>query len=173
MRTLRALIGITGLLATMAQAVTPDSLTSCRAISDASARLACYDALPLTAPVAISSPVAKAAPVATPAPAAAIAPTSAVAAVAPSASSEQAFGMERKIEQTLPEQMDMQVKTVRYTARKKLQLEFTNGQRWEQTGTDSVSIKAGDQCVIRRGMMSGYYLQTSRSNRTMTVKRLD
>jgi len=144
-------------------------LLRCRAIADPTARLACYDALPVSVPEAPKAAL----PQPTPTeqfglPAAKPAP----AAVAP-APAEQ-FGLPPpkppegdldSIESTIPGHYDGWYPNQR--------IHLANGQVWQVVDTSARPMSVTDAKVtIRRGLLSAFYLEFEHVNQTVRVKRL-
>lgn len=155
------------------------ALELCRAEQNALRRLSCYDAITatkadataLTGSVNLAAPTAAQTPVAAPT---APATSASVAATAEptTASAEADFGMEhRKTVEDAPEQIYLQVKSVQYSPRKELIIEFDNGQVWRQNGTDYYKIAAGEQHYVKRGVLSSFFLGNDNNNRTIRVRR--
>ncbi|GAB2928074.1 hypothetical protein [Rheinheimera gaetbuli] len=132
------------------------ALELCRAEKNALRRLTCYDA--------IADGTATAAP------------TQATSAtVQPLANKTQAseqFGIEhRQQEQTTVEQLNVVVKSLKYNPYKELTVEFTNGQVWQQIGTDYYKIAEGETHTIRRSAFNSFLLGNDKNSRTIRVKR--
>lgn len=82
------------------------------------------------------------------------------------------FGLEHR--QSATEQADVlyvTVAAVSYTARKELIVEFDNGQRWRQLGSDTYFINTGEQHYLKRGTLNSFFLGKDGSNRTIRVRR--
>jgi hypothetical protein len=146
-------------------------LARCRAMADAAARLACYDALPL-APVAAAAPVSAAqAAVAAAAPVAAA--TAGPAAPAVTTAAAASFGVERR-----PAQDEQQV-TSRYagafegwSANSRIRL--ANGQVWQVTDGSTAALYLRDPLItVKRGFLGGFVLEVEGSNQTARVKRVE
>ena len=132
------------------------ALELCRAEQNALRRLTCYDAIADNAPAQQS--------------------TSAGSAMKqdtkPKAAPTEQFGIEHKRQANENiEQLDMVVKSLRYSPHKELRVEFTNGQVWQQIGNDYYKIAEGEQHFIRRGVLNSFLLGNSNSDRTIRVKR--
>jgi hypothetical protein len=143
------------------------ALLRCRAIADPTARLACYDALPLNAaetakapapplqqtPEQFGLPAAKPSPV-----------------VAP-----EQFGLPPPkpatpeldaIESTIPGHFDG------WYPKQKIHL--ANGQVWQVIDVSSRNVFLTDPKVtIRRGLLSAFYMEFEHINQTVLVKRLE
>lgn len=139
----------------------------CRAIADASARLACYDALPL--PVTESKAEAKPGVPGS-------APESRTAEAKPGALPQQTpqqFGLPRApteveidaIESYIPGHFDGWAPNSR--------IRLANGQVWQIVdGSSRVLDLTDPKVTIRRGVLSAFYLEFEHDNRTARVKRL-
>lgn len=128
------------------------TLQQCRAMPDPAARLACYDALPLSAN-----------------------PTTAAAASAPAPETPAQFGLAREaaplvdlssIESTIPGHFDGW-----YPNRR---VRLANGQVWQVAdGTTRLYELDNPKVTIRRGMLGAYYLDLSIDNRSIRVRRVE
>lgn len=143
------------------------ALELCRAEQNALRRLTCYDAIAATE--ADAAPLTGSATRAAPTTSASVAAT----AEPTIASGEAEFGMEHRksAEDEAPEQIYLQVKTVKYSPRKELIIEFDNGQVWRQNGTDYYKIAAGEQHYVKRGVLNSFSLGNDNNNRTIRVRR--
>ena len=162
-------LGLVLSTATLAHAVDDAAFARCRGITDASARLACYDGLPM-APAASSTPVAPIAP-SRPAPSAA---PSAPAAPAPQAQAAQNFGMEERLAaQELPPTMESTIPGRFEGWGPNSRIKLANGQVWQIVdGTSAVMYRDNPKILIRRGMMGGFFLEVENSNRSPRVRRI-
>jgi hypothetical protein len=130
------------------------SLQACRAITDAAARLACYDALPLPAPGAPAAPAAAAAP-------------------AP-AQDAKAFGFEAKTAQQNLQWVDSTIEGKFDGWRPGDRIKLANGQVWKVVDDSNAVMNLTDPKVqVRRGALGAFYLEFERSNRTARVKRVE
>ncbi|NRQ43732.1 hypothetical protein HRH59_14355 [Rheinheimera sp. YQF-2] len=143
------------------------ALELCRAEQNALHRLTCYDAITATEAAVPTASSAKPAAPDTPATAAH------VAAVADAPTTAEAdFGIEhRKTVEGAAEQIYLLVKSVQYSPRKELIVEFDNGQVWRQNGTDYYKIAAGEQHYVKRGVLNSFFLGNDNNNRTIRVRR--
>ena len=136
----------------------PATLSDCRALPDANARLACYDALPLpSSTAAATQPVAPAAPAAAPPPA-----------------QEPAggwFGLSRP---TAAEKEIASTVPGHFTGwHKGTVFKLANGQVWQATDDDSTYYEADDPKVtIKPGMLGAYLLTVEGLGISLHVRRL-
>ena len=129
------------------------ALELCRAEQNALRRLTCYDAIADNTTVKQSTANSQ---------------SSAKTTIAPT----EQFGVEHKLQDDENiEQLDVVVKSLRYSPHKELRVEFTNGQVWHQVGNDYYKIAEGEQHFIRRGVLNSFLLGNSKSDRTIRVKR--
>lgn len=138
----------------------------CRAEQNALRRLTCYDAINLASadkadskpqPLQASEQPQQA--------------TSKPATAKPAKSDDDRFGLEHKEQVDADETLRVTVKSVRYTPRKELIVEFDNGQRWRQVGSDHYTIAVGQQHTIKRGVLNAFFLANDNNNRTIRIKR--
>ena len=161
--------------ATLAHAVDDAAFERCRGIRDASARLACYDGLPMSlSPAAPQAPPI--APSRTPAPAPAAPAQAAPAARAPAAAPQpaQAFGMEqREPAVELPTTMESYIPGRFEGWGPNARIKLANGTVWQVVdGTSAYVSMDNPKVIIRRGMMGGFFLELENSNRSPRVRRL-
>ena len=146
------------LLSSTALAADDAALLRCRAIADASARLACYDALPLAGSQAKGE--AKSG--------------QGVAAQRDAAPSPEMFGLEEQIAPSL------KIETIEtsipghfegWLPNEKILL--ANGQVWQVAdGSSRFYSVDNPKVTIRRGTLGAFYLNLSGDNRTVRVRRL-
>jgi len=147
------------------------SLQQCRAITDAAARLLCYDqladdaatqtsnvAVAPTAPVPQAVTTSEAAPVA--------------AQVTEHNRDEALFGTSGETIESAIADLTVQVKTVGQDSRQKLLLTMSNGQRWLQLDQAFLKVSAGDSCVISSGMFGSFTIKCQQGRKAIKVKRL-
>lgn len=156
---------LTTILLTTGTAWADDAgLRRCRALADAGARLACYDALPL--------PAASATAAAAPTPAAAVAP--APAALAAVRQTVEQFGLEQQ--RAVREQLDVVDSHIpgRFEGwGPKEQITLANGQVWQIVDDSRGVIYATDAKVrVRRGALGTFFLEFDGSNRSPKVRRV-
>ncbi len=143
----------------------------CRAEQNALRRLTCYDAIAITQATTAGSNTlpAPANERAQQAPAKPV--TTEPAATNTEKNSDDRFGLEHKAQADANETLRVTVKNVSYTPRKELIVEFDNGQRWRQIGSDYYAIAAGQQHTIKRGVLNSFFLANDNNNRTIRIKR--
>ena len=150
------------LLAAAGNAAAADdaALQRCRAMGEAAARLACYDAIPLGA---------------APAPRAAPAPSGAPAAAAPAAQPSllSRFGFENRAQ---PEELASVESHIpgRFEGWAPMQvIKLANGQAWQVVdGTSRTAWVENPKVVVRRGAMGAFYLEIDRVNPSPRVRRV-
>lgn len=183
-RTLRPLTRIVLMLGALASSYATlshadDGLLRCRAIADATQRLACYDALPATAGRAsgagsssASGTAKAAAPTAASAAAGAAAVGNAPTAAAPNRVEE--FGLEEK------RAAANQLNTIESSIGGRFEgwgpgsrITLANGQVWRVMDDSSATLYLNNPKVqVRRGMLGAFYLEIDGTNRSPKVKRV-
>ena len=159
--------------ATIAHAVDDAAFERCRGIRDVSARLACYDGLPMgVSPSAPQAPpiAPSRAPVAAPAaPPAARAP-----APAPAPQPAQDFGMEQRAPAVEPPTtMDSYIPGRFEGWGPNARIKLANGTVWQVVDGSSAFLNLDNpKVIVRRGMMGGFFLELENSNRSPRVRRL-
>lgn len=153
-----------------------NDLQRCRALKDNAARLACYDAIPLSAPAAPAAPAAPS-PVSASAPAASaqaaqpLPPAAAANAYAPQTPDQ--FGLERQQSQVLVKSIDSRLigEFDGWEPNQRFTLE--NGQVW-QVSDDSrgVGYKTNPKVRITRGTFGTFFLEIEGVNAAPRVKRV-
>lgn len=138
----------------------------CRAEQNALRRLTCYDAISLTS---ATTPGLKALP--SQANEQAQQATAKLATAKPAKSDDERFGLEHKEQVDADETLRVTVKDVSYSPRKELIVEFNNGQRWRQIGSEYYAIAVGQQHTIKRGVLNSFFLANDNNNRTIRIKR--
>lgn len=152
---------LSGLLAPSAQAAEDAAVQRCRAIAEAAARLACYDAMPSRAlsaapPVAAASPAAAAVAAAAAAPAAAVVP---------------GFGQQRRDE---PQTITSQIAGVFEGWGPRSRITLANGQVWQvEDGSEGVYFLQSPKVTVRRALMGGFQLEIEGARRVPRVRRVD
>lgn len=178
-------------VATSANAATTivEQLMACRGEADSLKRLVCYDGVAaalkqnvksdtkLPAASVVAAPVTSAnttSPASTNG-AVATAPSTTIAN-APKAitvNAEDIFGQEAKFKSSQVDEVRYVIKSASQTHRKKWRFIFENGQKWEQKDTDRFGkFVAGEEVIIKRGVMNAFYLKKPSANRTIRVKRI-
>jgi hypothetical protein len=153
------------------------ALRTCRAVADKTARLACYDALPLAA--ATAAPAAPAA-----APASSVAPSAVVAAAAPAAApavvpaapakaSETNFGLEaQRAAET--QQIASRITGIFEGWSANSRITLANGQVWQVIDGTSASYYLKDPKVtIARAAMGSFRLEIDGARQAPRVKRVE
>jgi hypothetical protein len=153
------------LLAAAAPALADDTaLLRCRAIKDATARLACYDAIAVPSTPAATAAAPGAAPAA-----AAAAPAGKKAEPTPA----QQFGFEHK---TPVAQLDAVESTIpgRFEGWGPGQvIRFANGQAWQVADDSKGALWVENPKVrVRRGLLGAFYLEIEGTNRSPRVIRI-
>ncbi|MBX3717410.1 MAG: hypothetical protein KF738_15540 [Burkholderiales bacterium] len=145
------------LLAAATSALADDAgIQRCRAIKDAAARLACYDAIVVGAPAA--------------APAAARAPAPAAPAAAPA---KEQFGFEHKQEILKVEAIESTIPGRFEGWRANENIRLANGQVWQVVDDSRASLWMENPNVrVRRGALGAFYLEIAGTNRSPRVRRL-
>ncbi|MBL8517405.1 MAG: hypothetical protein JNM76_10620 [Betaproteobacteria bacterium] len=171
-----ALVAFLGAAATGSQAQSAAELQRCRDLKDPTARLACYDAIPLAGAPAASAPASAPTP-ATPAPAApARTPAAAATAIPGSAPQPADFGFERRIEQ----QKEAAIKSIESRIAGRVEgwepnTRFTleNGQVWQVSDDSRAFGNANNPRVkISRGTFGTFFLEIEGINAAPRVKRV-
>jgi hypothetical protein len=123
----------------------------CRGLTDAAARLACYDALPLPSVVAKSAP--------------------AVAAIAPQTPAQ--FGLESKAYKSELDLIESRIvgRFEGWSAGSRIKL--ANGQVWQVSDDTSRYLDMNNpKVVVRRGVLGAFYLEIEGTNHSPKVKRV-
>lgn len=150
----------------------PDAMKSCAVLTDANARLACYDKLAALSAAPAAAPVA--APVL---PAAQVRPEQFGSEVLPMPTKAAADGA--PVQEAL-EQISDEVKAVKYNPYGLFTVTLQNGQVWQQQQGDSDKARFqlfdsnGDptRVTISRGVIGSYNLSVDGSNRVYKVRRV-
>ncbi len=156
------------------------SLKSCSAIEDPVERLACYDKLagrlPVDAAKASDTTPGKVEPVASKADV--IAPTapavtSTVPAVEPTPNAEASFGLEHKVKEERPDELQLKWTEKKKDAYGKWIITLENGQVWRQTDSRRFYFTNSEQLVvISRGIFGSFFLEEPERNDGIRVKRI-
>jgi len=165
------------LLATGSALADDAALLRCRAISDAAARVACYDAIPVAGPRAAVPAAAVTATASTPAPAAAAAPGAAQAAAAvPAEPAWTALPAKPIAKAEPPKQSDSVESSIEgnflgWVPGQRIRL--ANGQIWrvEDGSTEDTDLR-NPKAVLRKGMLGAVHLDIEGAYRAPRVKRV-
>ena len=158
MRSMNAVIAVTMALCLLASAVhaaeMPASIARCKAITDDTARLACYDAATGRSDAGYITASSAGAAAAT-ANAGAAQPGTAVAAATKPANS-----------------FESRIRTATRLAADTWVIALEDGTSWIQADSSQewMVFKAGDAVVVSRGAMGAWYLKKSGTNRTYRVR---
>ena len=139
-------------------------LKRCRGMADATARLACYDALPLGGEAAPAS--ARTSPVPVPPPAAPAAP--------PARALEGRFGLEYQAAAAAQlDSIQSQIPGLFEGWRPNERIRLANGQVW-QVADESTSLlqRRDPKVTVRRGALGAFYLDIDGDNRSPRVRRV-
>jgi hypothetical protein len=171
------LAAVCAALAPAAQGASDEALAACRGIKDSSARLACYDALPLSpqAPAATaprpSAPPAPAAPAAAPAPAGR---ATAPATPAAPASEASRFGLPATTQPTPLEYVESHIEGHFSGWYAGTRIKLANGQVWQVTdGTSRFASVDNPKVTVRRGALGSFFLDIDGVNPAPRVKRVE
>jgi hypothetical protein len=162
------------------------ALRRCREIKESTARLACYDALPVgearaapAAPPASRREPAPVAPTPLPAPSAVAPPAAratapaAAAPAAPVAGLESSFGMESRAPAAELPAIESHIPGAFLGWSQYTTIRMANGQVWQVVDEDSRRMRLQDPKVrVRRGMMGAFYLEFEAHNYAPRVRRL-
>ncbi len=153
------------------------TLQKCRALEEPSARLRCYDAIPLAgpakAPALASRPAAAATlPAGASAPPAVVPPApTASAAQAPSAASQ--FGLPVKAPDADINRIESSIVGKFEGWRANSSIRLANGQVWQITDDSSHFLDLDSPKVaIRRGALTAFYLEIEGTNHSPRVRRV-
>ena len=164
LRKLALCCGLVALSTGRIAAAADTDFLGCQTVEGATARLACYDK-------AAGRPVAEPG---SPAPSGNAAPTpqaenTALFGLPPEAVREQA---ERDLGRQTPDVLEARIRGLRVLATGKVEIELDNGQRWQQTDTAMLRLKAGDSVRIRRASLGSYLLQRASGGAGYRVRRI-
>ena len=141
------------------------NVSTCQAISNDLARLACYDTLFAGQDIAqLNIPSSPTTPV----------PLQVVPANKPveSATKDESFGLEQVEASADDNVLSTTVAKIKANPFGIRTLTMSNGHQWRETESSSLRVKVGQQVYIEKGVFSAYYLKVEGSNREMRVKRL-
>ena len=123
----------------------------CRGLTDASARLVCYDALPLPSVAAKSAP--------------------AVAAILPQTPAQ--FGLESKAYKAGLDSIESRIAGRFEGWNASSRIKFENGQVWQVSDDSSRFLDLNNpRIVVRRGALGAFYLEIDGTNHSPKVKRV-
>jgi hypothetical protein len=130
------------------------ALLRCRGIADASARLACYDALPLTATEAKAGQAA--------------------GKPANQPLTAEQFGLEEQLAPKSPvDAIESQIPGRFEGWQANSRIKLANGQVWQVTdGSSRIYDLTNPKVEISRGMFGAFYLNIAGDNRTVKVRRI-
>ncbi len=129
-------------------------MVRCRGLTDAAARLACYDALPLPSVAVKSAPASVA-----------------VSPIAPQTPAQ--FGLESKAYKTELDSVQSRIvgRFEGWNAGSRIKLE--NGQVWQISDDTSRFLDLNNpKIVVRRGVLGAFYLEIEGTNHSPKVRRL-
>jgi hypothetical protein len=151
---MKRLLALAACAAAHAHAATEADLARCRAVADASARLACYDAL---VPAAVAAPAP---------PAGATAPLPAL--------TENSFGFENRLAQQGPEAVESRILGAFEGWGPNQRIRLENGQLW-QIADDSRGVvdKRDPKVRITRGAMGSFLLEIEGRRQAPRVRRVE
>jgi hypothetical protein len=136
-----------------------DSFLRCRALVDATARLACYDALPVAAAAPAPVVVAAAAPAVAPSP-------------TPAARVADFFGLPQRAAEPQEAVSAVGASFSGWGPNQRIRLE--NGQVWQVIDGSSVALPEGRrQVTVKRGALSSFYLDIQGINTSPRVRRVE
>lgn len=141
-----------------------DNLQQCRAITEASARLQCYDQY-------VDNQRAKTVTAAEPATVTA-SPAAKATEPVKTARDEALFGTSGETIESKIADLNVQVQTIGTDSRQKLVLTMQNGQRWQQLDNGFLKISQGDSCVISSGVFGSYTMKCQQGTKSIRVKRI-
>ena len=163
----------------LAEAQDLGAMQHCRALTEASARLNCYDAIKLPAVVGNTVAVPVIAPVITPVAVPLAAPLAAplvvpLPAAIPVATAPAAqFGLEGKAPAAALGQIESQLLGDFDGWESRTIFRLANGQAWQVDDDSSASYALrSPKVTIRRGMFGAFYLEVDGAKRSPRVKRL-
>jgi hypothetical protein len=166
-------------------------LNACRMLQSDAERLTCYDAIGAGTiePVAGSTPEAAPDPSAAPAPEPTLPAESSVAAPTPAPPVEAPVAEPVPVARDLPTPEETFGKSASETYREQkeafgkeeirelaatvaMEITLDNGQKWHQITSSYLTLKVGDDIVIKRAALDSYKLLKVGNNRAMKVRRV-
>jgi hypothetical protein len=179
MKTIVACLCAFLLQVSLAAAADDAAVRRCRGIVDASARLACYDALPLGSDASVKVQAPPAAAANAPAPAAAAAPAGAVsgtgAKTLTTAESQQQFGLQPKALKEPMQSIETNIPGHFEGWAPRMKIALANGQVWRIDDGSSYSLPLeldNPRVVIRRGAFGTFYMDIANDNHSPRVVRV-
>ncbi len=142
-----------------------NNLRQCRAISEAAARLLCYDQL---ADAAAAIDHTKADSIGQHR----VAPATRATTNEAGRRDEALFGTAGETIASTITDLTVQVSAVSQDQHQKLMLTMNNGQRWQQLDQGFLKISIGDQCVIRSAIFGSYTMKCQQGRKAVRVKRI-
>jgi hypothetical protein len=87
---------------------------------------------------------------------------------------EENFAKAKLSQETVPEvtTISLTIAQLKKMLRGEWKITFTNGQVWQQNGTDRFSLKVDQSVQISKGSLGSYYLKKQEGNKRIQVKRL-
>jgi hypothetical protein len=152
----------------------------CRGLTDAAARLACYDAIgsarsggaPPSAPAAVATAIAPATPVSTPTAPTPAAPVAVAATAAPPAATER-FGLPDAAEPGRVQAVESRVGDDFFGWGPNERIGLANGQVWQVIDGSSGAIRAANRKVqVRRAALGSFLLEFEGLNYSVRVRRV-
>ena len=143
------------------------SLKTCANINASAERLACYDNLANAFKTTEVKASAQATEITKPA--------AATPVVVSQEQKEAEFGDHHLKKDKKPnelERVQFTIAKISYSGKKKLKLTFENGQRWNQSDSETLRLKVGDKVELFKGAWSAVYLKKVGFNRKIRVKRV-
>ena len=139
----------------------PAGLQRCRAIADATARLACYDALATSATAPVAPGFAGAPPVGK------------AGAPAPAPSAADQFGLESRRPAGTPDAVESQIPGQFEGWKAGDRIALANGQVWRiADGSQGALWLQNPKVRVRRGVLGAFYLEIEGTNRSPRVERV-
>jgi len=145
------------------------ALRQCRAMADGAARLACYDALPLGAPAAVSPPAPEKIAAAVPA---SVAPTALPAPAPAPPALASTFGLQRADEVVQEVSSSLPGLFEGWSPGQRIRL--ANGQLWQISDDSSgVYYLRDPKVTVRRAALGSFVLDIDGAKRMPRVRRLE
>jgi hypothetical protein len=156
-----------------AEAATETAITKCRTLTDAAARLACYDAINLgairTDPTPVGGAAALVAPRAEPSK-----PSSSTHVADAGANKTKEFGFEARAAVPTTGRIDSTIAGSFQGWSPNSRIRLTNGQVWQVTDDTARSLDLNQPKVsVRRGAFGSFYLEIEGTNHSPRVRRVE